>query len=657
MKLIFTILFLISVAYGQTNYYVSNTGSDANNGLTTATAWQTVAKVNSMSFSSGDSILFNRGNTWNERLVPLSSGIHIAAYGTGNKPIISGLQTISGFTQSGNIWTKAISVPSDLNMVLLNGSVAHKGRYPNLAELVYTSKDTNYVQTSLTGTPNYTGAQVVVRTAPWQLEKSIITSQVVGKLNVSPNFILSTPLQADLYFIQGLASLVDTVGEYNYDGTTLTVYSTTTPTVQVSSIDTLCWLRKLSNVTIDNISFVGAGKTAIQFDTCSVITVSNCSMNYSGTVTLAALLSSRLSILNDSITNSLSAAIRFMQIGYYSAMAQQCDSARVIGNYIKNTGTIAGMGEGGSGGLNNKEAVSGYYGIWIMGLNLGAYVANNILDSTGYTGMELAGKKYVSRNNIVSNFCFVKQDGGGIRSVIGSYPVDYNDSGRIVSNICYNGIGKKVSSTGVVSGASGVYLDVNSRRITIDSNTLYNNVTAGILLNSTQGITITSNNIYNNANGVMMSGGIGNVYNGNCINNSMFGYGYFINTSALSASNLGVIDNNYYYKRANNNYYYNPTKDTFAYYQGAAYTFPAWQTMSSLDMQSNLRSPFASLDDPVLLINSSSNSVNYNLGGTYIIKGKSYTNLTLPPFSSAIMLKTIYTLFDNSPLRMKKLTQ
>lgn len=31
-----------NVAYGQTNYYVSNTGSDSNDGLTTATAWQTL---------------------------------------------------------------------------------------------------------------------------------------------------------------------------------------------------------------------------------------------------------------------------------------------------------------------------------------------------------------------------------------------------------------------------------------------------------------------------------------------------------------------------------------------------------------------------------------------------------------------------------------
>jgi parallel beta-helix repeat protein len=646
MKLVFTILFLWSVAYGQTNYYVSNSGSDANNGLTTATAWQTISKVNSVSFSSGDSILFNRGDSWNERLVPLSSGIHIAAYGTGNKPIISGFQTVTGFTQSGNIWTKTISVPADLNMVLLNGNIAHKARYPNASELQYSSKDTNYLQTSLTGTPNYTGAQVVVRTAPWQLEKSTVTSQVGGKLNVSPNFVLSTPLQADLFFLQGLASLVDTVGEYNYDGTTLTVYSTTTPTVQVSGIDTLCWLRKLSNVTIDNISFVGAGKTAIQFDTCSVITVNNCSINYSGTVALAALLSSRLSILNDSITNSLSSAIRFMQIGYYSAMAQQCDSARVIGNYIKNTGVIAGMGEGGSGGLNNKEAVQGYYGIWIQGLNLGPYIANNIIDSTGYTGMELSGPKYVARNNIVSNFCFIKQDGGGIRSVIGSYPPGYNDSSLIVSNIAYNGIGTKVALAGAVSGASGVYLDVNSRRIRIDSNTLYNNVTAGVFLNTSNNVTLTNNNFYNND--FLLGNSTTTVSSTYFTNNSMFNSGYLIDATQINCAigNFGTLDSNFYYSKGN-----------IVNYLGTAYNLANWQTFYSGETHSSGWSSLANSANPTLLINTSLSPVTYNLVGTYIANGKSFTTITLPPTSSVLMFKAAYNIFNNTPLRLKKLVQ
>lgn len=50
-------------------YYVSPTGSDSEDGLSSVTAWETVAKVNGETFSADDIILFERGGTWTEKLV------------------------------------------------------------------------------------------------------------------------------------------------------------------------------------------------------------------------------------------------------------------------------------------------------------------------------------------------------------------------------------------------------------------------------------------------------------------------------------------------------------------------------------------------------------------------------------------------------------
>jgi hypothetical protein len=44
-----------------TSYYVSNSGSDLNNGTSTGTPWQTLAKVNAQSFNPGDAIYLQRG--------------------------------------------------------------------------------------------------------------------------------------------------------------------------------------------------------------------------------------------------------------------------------------------------------------------------------------------------------------------------------------------------------------------------------------------------------------------------------------------------------------------------------------------------------------------------------------------------------------------
>jgi hypothetical protein len=108
-KLLYILVLLTSIsAYSQTNYYVKNGGSDSNTGLSDAQAWETLSKVNGYSFSAGDTVYFNRGDTWyGQQLSPLVSGteedpIVFAAYGTGAKPIITQADTLSGWTGVGN---------------------------------------------------------------------------------------------------------------------------------------------------------------------------------------------------------------------------------------------------------------------------------------------------------------------------------------------------------------------------------------------------------------------------------------------------------------------------------------------------------------------------------------------------------------------------
>lgn len=103
-------LFILSmslIASGATTYYVSPTGSDFSSGTSQNQPWRTINKVNNFTFASGDQILFQRGGTWREMLVPKASGLHFGAYGTGNRPVISGANLIrTGWTQSSsNVWS------------------------------------------------------------------------------------------------------------------------------------------------------------------------------------------------------------------------------------------------------------------------------------------------------------------------------------------------------------------------------------------------------------------------------------------------------------------------------------------------------------------------------------------------------------------------
>ncbi|MBA2936978.1 Ig-like domain-containing protein [Paenibacillus sp. CGMCC 1.16610] len=85
-----------------TSYYVDAVnGSDGNNGLSSATAWKSLSKINGTVFMPGDRILLKAGGVWTGQLYPKGSGtagnpITIDQYGTGSKPLIQGGGLIGG---------------------------------------------------------------------------------------------------------------------------------------------------------------------------------------------------------------------------------------------------------------------------------------------------------------------------------------------------------------------------------------------------------------------------------------------------------------------------------------------------------------------------------------------------------------------------------
>jgi hypothetical protein len=115
-----------------TTYYVSSsTGNDANGGTSAGAAWQTIAKVNAQTFVAGDSILFRRGDVWNESLVPASSGasgnpITFDAYGSGPAPTLTGYYAVppqAWVPVSGNAWKAALPATYSTINFCLFGSV------------------------------------------------------------------------------------------------------------------------------------------------------------------------------------------------------------------------------------------------------------------------------------------------------------------------------------------------------------------------------------------------------------------------------------------------------------------------------------------------------------------------------------------------------
>ena len=91
-----------------TDLYVDPSGSDAANGLTPATAVATLAHGAAL-MGGGDRLLLKRGGTWREQLTVPTGGTAqaptvIAAYGTGDRPVVKGSAALTNasFALKGN---------------------------------------------------------------------------------------------------------------------------------------------------------------------------------------------------------------------------------------------------------------------------------------------------------------------------------------------------------------------------------------------------------------------------------------------------------------------------------------------------------------------------------------------------------------------------
>jgi len=114
----------------ETNYYFSDSGNDSNSG-SQKNPWKSLSKLSNSELNPGDSIFFNRGDSFFGELVVNGSGtasepIVFTSYGSGDKPIISGKVGSSG----GGDYQQAIYVLNNDNMVFENLEVQNNRQAP-----------------------------------------------------------------------------------------------------------------------------------------------------------------------------------------------------------------------------------------------------------------------------------------------------------------------------------------------------------------------------------------------------------------------------------------------------------------------------------------------------------------------------------------------
>jgi hypothetical protein len=175
---------VLNLVASATDYYVSATGSDSANGLSSLTAWQSITKVN-LEFAKlkpGDRVLFKRGDTFYGTLTISKSGLSgnpiiIGAYDTGEDPIITGFTTLSAWIDEGNgIFSTTLNGVDRLEIVTVDGKQYWMGQFPNTGYLTYETHNANLSITdnNLSSNPNWTGAEIFIRKNYYTTTRAII---------------------------------------------------------------------------------------------------------------------------------------------------------------------------------------------------------------------------------------------------------------------------------------------------------------------------------------------------------------------------------------------------------------------------------------------------------------------------------------------------
>jgi len=487
------LLCLASTIVSATDYYVSSSGNDSSNGLSTSTPWRTIAKVNSefARMVPGDRILFNRGNTFYGTLMISRSGssgspITFEAYGSGANPVISAFTTISGWTNEGNgIYSKAISVESAPNIVTLDGVNVPIGRYPDKDWLSIDSYSGNISITdaALPASPDWDGAEIVIRKNSWVIDRSLITSHSGSTINYKSASEYPS-IEGFGYFIQNHLRALTTLGEWYYAGGKFYMYfgsvDPATKVVKVSCLNKTSQIQVKDYITFRNMTFEGANQSAFFISSSSNITIQDCNLLYSGDCTIdggtnSGKTSVGLKILNNTINEVQNNAI---------LLEKEFNGALISGNRISNVGMIPGMGGSGDG-----QSIT----INLYGSN--HIVEYNSLTNLGFNGIDFAGNNIKVRKNLVNQWALIKDDAGAIYT--SAYGSVYWTGTEISNNIILNGIGAPNGTVVSDERVSGIYLDHHNKDILIQGNTVFN-CAIGIFVKNGQEIKIYDNLLFAN---------------------------------------------------------------------------------------------------------------------------------------------------------------
>lgn len=434
---IFIFIFALSGLAHSAIYYLSNSGNDNNPGTSQEFPWQTISKVNSMmsSFIAGDQILFNKGDKFFGTLTITKTGtagnyLTFGSYGGGNLPEITGKKTITGWTlYSGNIYRTFLN--DTVSHLYVSEKLMTIARYPNTGFLKtdYCGGNTGFYDAQLTEASGYwNGATCRIRTINWAYEIRTVANFSNGNITFTSQTGYSGYTDYG-YYLDNKLNLLDAQGEWYYDKPTGYLYfyapgGVNPNTLSINAVTLKYGITNIVNIhylKIQDLKITGYRENGIEFYNGNNKIIQGCFINHNG------LSGIRINGLNHLIENNT------FEDNLNTGVTGVITNGVIRNNILNRTGIIAGYGGNGIGCI-------------ALNVNVcpGTTVEFNKIDSSGYSGIEVAKNTIVSKN-IISYSCLQLNDGGGI-------DITESDTLRILNNIVTNTIGNDQTS-----GIKGIY--------------------------------------------------------------------------------------------------------------------------------------------------------------------------------------------------------
>lgn len=555
------------------SYYIRPGGSDLNNGLSHATAWQSTAKITSGSFSPGDEFNIERGGSYDVFNPPTNgtSGntIKFMAYGSGDMPKFHSFVTIPSWSSiGGGLYTYTdATFSTPIKIVKIDSSIKGKGRFPsndyfcrisNGIEQTAGEGGVAWVESasgidppdwhvSLPAT-DYTGAQICIRKNHYNYHVAKIDSVSSGRLYYGSDMGAVKgqyePIVGFGFFIQNHISCLTSFGDwmYNESTKTITMYfgaeSPASHTVEVAKSDNGLLLSGKNFLEFKNLDISGWNGHGASHSGCSNITWEDCVSSYCGGQGIHFSGNNNYCTVKNSELFNNHGGGSYADYGAHHMTMED--------NWVHDIALVIG----GSEGYGNADTRG--VGLTVQS-GTGNSIKRNRLHSIGFNGVVVNGNAFKASDNIIEYYNLNKTDGAGIYCYKGTTGPNITIRGEIKNNRCLHGIGYPNGTNEIDPISFGIYADDNMASVDIEGNVCAYNATAGIYLHNTVNILAAHNLLFGNKRQFNMDQGNGMVIRDTVFRDNKlfcvspyqtFGFAF---SSPMDVDQFGYFDNNEYY--------------------------------------------------------------------------------------------------------------